>query len=517
MIKRHETMINSTRRGIVSLAMLLLVAAGPAFAEDVLGSVDGFEGGCDGPGTVCNAGSGFVGVFGWALATTGVLRVEILVESVQFPGTVTNLGRAVYGLARPGVTDTYPGYPNSALPGWGYNINSTLFANGLYDVSARVVTAGGATEELAARQVQFTNNSAVLRPFGEIERPGQHEDVYGTCERAFCGDGICEIGLGENCIGCPLDCNGQELGLFNDFCCGYSAGPNPIACDEPQPPAVPGGPTGALVCEQGFYACSEERQIRYTVVSGWALDLGISEEDAGIAWVELETNGALIGNTRTSCVFDRHLGGLTNCYGLARVDLESRFPFAFDAPSAGYRFVLDVGAMLEYDLVTLGSNELIVRAGDWENQFEDIDRVSVNFLCAEDFSEPSFGEVESPRTTRLYSGLVDFEGWALDGEGVDRVEIFVDGILVPGTLYGAGLGTRPLVSADYPGFEDTAAPVWRLAGFDTSTLSDGFHTFLARVVDDEGDNTFIGGEVTFRVDNTMAGVLGLYKPMRFEP
>ncbi|MCP4250090.1 MAG: hypothetical protein GY778_23865, partial [bacterium] len=126
-------------RGIGSLAMLILVTAlmlvtaVPVSAEEVVeGNVDGFDGDCDGPGTACNAGSGFVGVFGWALATTGVQRVEILIESVQFPGTVTNLGRAVYGLLRPDVTAVNPGYPDSDAPGWAYNINSTLFANGSF-------------------------------------------------------------------------------------------------------------------------------------------------------------------------------------------------------------------------------------------------------------------------------------------------------------------------------------------------------------------------------------------------
>ncbi len=499
------------RRGIAILAMWMLVMAVPVSGQEViLGFVDGFDGDCNGPGTACNAGSGFVGVFGWASATTGVKRVEILIESVEFPGNVTNLGRALTGQPRDGGLGDV---------GWVYNINSTLFGNGQYDVWARVVTYGGSIAELAPKQVLFTNNPTVLRPFGEIDRPGQNEDLYGTCDRGFCGDGVCEIGLGENCRNCPVDCNGREFGLFDDFCCGYNVSRNPRDCDDPDPSGDP----DVAICQQGGFVCSEERRTRYTVVRGYALDLGISDEDAGIAWVELETNGALVGNTRTNCVFDRQQGGLTNCYGLPRVDLESRYPYAFDAPSAGYRFVLDVGFMLEYDLVTLGSNELIVRAGDWADQFEDIDRVSVNFFCAEDVPEPSFGEVESPRPGRLYSGLLNFEGWALDGEGIDRIELFVDGIpvenLVPGvvTEYGPGLGTRPHVAADYPGFPDTERPVWRLVGFDTSTLDNGFHSFLVRAVDDDGDNTFIGGEVIFRTDNSLAGTAGLYKPLAVQP
>ncbi len=534
----------------VSLLMLATLIGGGFTADPALGScetigddticgrIDGFVGDCDGPGTLCNAGSGFVEVIGYALASTSVHRVEVLIESVQFPGNVITLGRATYGSPRPDAAEEYPGFPGEPNFGWSYNINSTLFANGQYDVWVRITSAGGASKELLPKQVLFTNNPSVLMPFGEIERPGQNEDVFGTCDRGFCGDFVCEIGLGENCLNCPNDCNGQELGLPNDFCCGYDAGRNPLACDDRQPPPFPGGEPGRMVCNEfPGRICSEERQTRYTVVSGWALDLGIQDEDTGIAWVELETNGALVGNTRTSCEFDRRLGGLTNCYGLPRIDIENRFPFAFDAPSAGYRFVLDVGAMLNDDLVTHGSNELIVRAGDWSAQFEDIDRVSVNFLCEEDFSEPAFGEIEAPREGRLYNGEVSFTGWALDGEGVKSIDLFVDGEIIATLILGAatdgmgiaipggfayddndpefdlpgGFGTRPLVNADYPGFQDSDAPVWQLTRFDTTKLTNGFHTLQVRVTDRQGDSNFIGGEVTFRVDNSDFALLGLYK------
>ncbi len=521
MIKRQAGM----RRGAVSWAvfalMLTLAGAGASGAQDgeiVLGFVEGFDGDCDGPGTSCNAGSGFVGVFGWALAESGVVRVEVLIESVQFPGDVVTLGRALYGAPRPDVTAQHPGFPNSAAPGWSYNINSPLFANGQYHVWARVLTVDGATVSLEPAEVLFTNNQSVLRPFGEIERPGQNEDVYGNCDRAFCGDGVCEVGLGENCVACPSDCNGQQTGAFDDFCCGFGSGSrNALDCEGTQPVFPGDDPPDdpVLVCQEPPFTCSDERQIRYAVVSGYALDLGLTIEDTGISWVELETNGAIIGNTRTSCVFDPRAGGLSNCYGLPRIDLETRFPFAFDAPSAGYRFVMDVGAMLNNQTVTLGSNELIVRAGDWSEQFEDIDRVSVNFFCAEDFAEEGFGEIESPREGRLYSGLLTFQGWALDGEGVDQVLLYVDGVLIAtlseGMGYGPGLGTRPVVAADYPGFPDTLAPVWRFEDFDTNTLNNGFHSFQVQVIDDDGNSNFIGGEVVFRVDNSVMGLRGLYK------
>ncbi|MEM7350683.1 MAG: Ig-like domain-containing protein [Acidobacteriota bacterium] len=474
------------RSGIVCLGMLVLLTASPAIGQEtLLGNFDGAF--CVEPGMSCNAGSGFIGLVGWALASTPIRRVVLQVDGEDF-------GQVFYGQPRPDVTALFPGFPNSANPGWSYNLNSTLFLNGEHEVSVRVETTGGSSFTLQGEDLLFTNTPHLLEPFGEIDSPRQNEDVFGTCSSFVVGDDICEIGLGENCLN-SSDCN-ENINIndpLGQFCCGLDADPNPIGCNDP-----------ADRCNASGNTCSDESQIRYTVVRGWALDLGITQEDTGISWVELETNGALVGNTRTSCIFDPNQGGLTNCYGLPRLDLEGSYPFAFNAPSAGYRFALDVGGLITSGLVERGSNILTVRAGDISNQFEDIDDVPVNFLCAEEVSEPSFGRIESPREGRIYSGNLTFEGWALDGEGVFGVRIFVDGSLISGTLYGPGLGTRPLVAAEYPGFQDTSAPVWRLANFDTNQLTNGTHTLQVQVVDDLGDAVFIGGEVTFRVLNATA-------------
>ena len=142
-------------------------------------------------------------------------------------------------------------------------------------------------------------------------------------------------------------------------------------------------------------------------------------------------------------------------------------------------------------------------AGDISNQTANIDEFPVNFLCEEEVPEPSFGKIESPRAGRVYDGLLTFQGWALDGEGVDRVEVYVDGVLIPGTMFGVGLGTRALVAAEYPGFQDSEAPVWRLADYDTNLISDGFHQVQVAVIDTDGNSVFIGGEVTFLIDNVV--------------
>jgi hypothetical protein len=48
---------------------------------------------------------------------------------------------------------------------------------------------------------------------------------------AVCGNGVCEIGNGEDCESCSADCNGVQNGNPTQrFCCGDGAGQNPVGC-----------------------------------------------------------------------------------------------------------------------------------------------------------------------------------------------------------------------------------------------------------------------------------------------
>jgi subtilisin family serine protease len=58
-------------------------------------------------------------------------------------------------------------------------------------------------------------------------------DGFDTSACATCGNDVCEILGGEDCLSCPADCNGVQSGNPNNqFCCGDGAGSNPVACDD---------------------------------------------------------------------------------------------------------------------------------------------------------------------------------------------------------------------------------------------------------------------------------------------
>lgn len=394
--------------GILAASMLLVVPAA-AWAAAPFGYIDAGEG-IDGAG-------GILGLTGWALDDQPIESVDIFVD-----GAIA--GRAIYGLNRPDVTVLYPGFPNSAMPGWVINLDTSRYLNGLHTVSALVNSTSGERVFLNAVLYEFLNTTANLVPFGAIDSPLPNTELFGNCDLA--------------------------------------------------------GPR------------------RYSVISGFALDTGIEIGDTGVGYVELMIDGALWANSRVDCEFDLARGGLSDCYGLRRFDVESAFPSLRDAPHSGFRFVIDVGFLINIDRVA-GFHVLSIRAGDVKGQVAEIAELPVTFFCDDLIdNEGSFGDIDFPLLPLLFSGSPTFTGWALDWEGIADVQIRVDGVPFGSATRGQ---PRPKVTSQFPGYPDSAAPGWRFT-LDTTLVSNGSHN-LQVVVRDQSPaavETLIG-ERLFTVEN----------------
>ena len=380
----------------------LFVGLSAAVAAPPFGSFGGKAGGG-------NSGAGILPLFGWALDDDGVSAVDIVVDGVV-------VGRAHYGRTRPGVSAQFPGFPDSAAPGFAFQLDTTHYLNGLHTVAARVVSQSGEVATLKSRTFEFLNLSHNLAPFGTVEFPSHQAELRGNCNLA-------------------------------------------------------------------------DPARRFSVISGYALDAGIDDDDHGVGYVELLIDRALWANTNTDCRFSTVEGGLSDCYGLRRLDIERFFPALRDSPHSGFRFVLDVGFLMTGVGYAPGAHTLLVRAGDVANQVRNIHELKVTFTCDEDEgNEESFGEVRRPRPGNLYGGTIVVDGWALDWEGVDRVFIIVDGTEVGEAARGfADAKVTPL----YPGYPDSAFPGFRFS-LDTTALANGSHELEALVRDDLGNDTYIG-------------------------
>lgn len=366
-----------------------------------------------------NGASGVVGVHGWCLDDDGVAYVDIYVDGVI-------VGRADYGRNRPGVAQMYPGYPDSDAAGFGFLLDTTRFPNGTHTISAKCVSLSGEQVWLQQKEVEFTNTSNMLKPFGEITFPEADVEMKGVCDLT-------------------------------------------------------------------------DPNRRYAVISGWVLDLGLTPEDNGVGYVELMIDGVIHANTRLHCTFDPLLGGFTNCYGLESLDVFERYPMIFNATHAGFRFVIDVGVLISSFGLSEGNHHISIRAGDISDQVSEIANMNVVFKCAEPAAnEESFGAFDILGGL-MQSGLMEIEGWALDWEGVNHVEVWVDGMYMGNATYGT---PRPDISASFPGYPDSAAPGFVFV-LDTTLLSDGEHEVAIRVVDAAGEPTIIGVKSFVVLNNPM--------------
>jgi N-acetylmuramoyl-L-alanine amidase len=408
---------------LIAVALLSALSAIPGWAAPPFGSFGGIVGGG-------NSGAGLLPLTGWALDDNGILAVDVLVDGLV-------AGRAAYGRARAGVTARFPGFPDSAAPGWGIQIDTTHYLNGLHTVSVRVKSRSGEVVFLPSQVINFTNVQANLAPFGVIEFPKAQAELRGNCDL-------------------------------------YS-------------------PTR-----------------RYAVVSGYALDAGTTPADTGVAYVELLIDRA-VGfdpdpdplhlkhppqpveyNSDIACTFSATKGGQTNCYGIRRLDVEQVYPSLTDSPHSGFRFVLDIGNLVNpLAGYSQGAHILTIRAGDHASQVRDIAEIPVTFTCDQNLTnEASFGDIDLPLNGLLYHGVINVTGWALDWDGVANVQIFTDGH--PFSFATRGI-PRPDVSAlsYYPGYPDIATPGWQYA-LDTRLLQNGEHFIDVVVTDTKGVSTYIG-------------------------
>jgi hypothetical protein len=377
-----------------------------------------------------NSGAGLLPLTGWALDDNGILAVDVLVDGLV-------AGRAAYGRARAGVSARFPGFPDSAASGFAIQLDTTHYLNGLHTVSIRVKSRAGEVLFLPPQVINFNNVQANLAPFGVIEFPKAQAELRGNCDV-------------------------------------YS-------------------PTR-----------------RYAVVSGYALDAGTTQADTGVAYVELLIDRA-VGfdpdpdplhlknppqpveyNSDLACTFSATKGGQTNCYGIRRLDVEQVYPSLTDSPHSGFRFVLDIGNLVNpLAGYSQGAHILTIRAGDHASQVRDIAEIPVTFTCDQNLpNESSVGSIDLPTNGLLYHGTIQTSGWALDWEGVSSVQILVDGH--PNGYATLGFA-RPDVFAlsYYPGYPNVGNPGWQYA-LDTTTLQNGEHFIDVVVTDIFGVPTYIG-------------------------
>lgn len=105
-------------------------------------------------------------------------------------------------------------------------------------------------------------------------------------------------------------------------------------------------------------------------------------------------------------------------------------------------------------------------------------------------NQPPFGNVDYPEPDSSVSanGVLQIEGWALDDNAVDHVDVLIDGLQIRQAVMGI---YRADVAAYYP--DNTHALVSGfLLYFDSTRLTNGVHTVTVKAVDNQGQIGLLG-------------------------
>jgi hypothetical protein len=370
-------------------------------------------------------------VSGWAIDDVDVDHIDFLMDGQIVAGAV---GRglpstAIYGTTRPDVAAAFPDVPNSLYSGFKANVDTTKLINGLHQLSVRVTDNDGASRVIGTRNIQVINNGANLAPFGQIDFPLDKSNLFCTT--------ITDV--------VPSPCTPEVCGFFLT-----------------------------------------------NVVAGWALDVGARLDAGQVSYVELLLDGAIIANTRTDCV---QVGdSFANCYGINRPDVARSYSGYVNADNAGFLFSFGLvsSESEESGLIHItnpdgdtvgftrpGKHTLAVRVGDEEETVTQLGAMSVNVFCdASGADFPAFGYIDTPSDYQFINGIFNVFGWAFDFNGVQRIEVDVDGQVVGTATYGLSRPDVPTTDPRVP-----SVSVGFSFNLDTTRLSDSEHDLVIYVVD----------------------------------
>ncbi|MEH7115506.1 Ig-like domain-containing protein, partial [Neobacillus niacini] len=183
-------------------------------------------------------------------------------------------------------------------------------------------------------------------------------------------------------------------------------------------------------------------------VNGWFLDAN------GVSKLEVFVDDKRMGEAQ---------------YGISRSDVLKAYP-EYQNANSGYQYILNVKNL------TNGNHKLTVRETGLNGATNELDSLVINVQ-----NLPAKGYIDTPANGHALMGEIPVNGWFLDGSGVSKIEILVDGKSMGEAQYGL---TRYDVSKAFPEYKNANAGY----GFtlNTKNLVNGQHRLTVREIGNNG-------------------------------
>ena len=170
--------------------------------------------------------------------------------------------------------------------------------------------------------------------------------------------------------------------------------------------------------------------------------------------------------------------------GLPRIDVVETFPNWPGIQNIAPGFQIGVLA----SRLTNGTHTVEVRVLTSDNRVTVLGNRTI--VVDNSINQPPFGNLDNPDNSAAFnaSGSFPVYGWVTDTDGVARVDIWVDGGILQGAVYG---DARPDVGNTFPDFPNALFSAF-IANIDSTRLIDGLHLLEVRATDTKGLSRLIG-------------------------
>lgn len=178
---------------------------------------------------------------------------------------------------------------------------------------------------------------------------------------------------------------------------------------------------------------------------------------------------------------------------LPRIDIVEAYPDWPGIHTARPGFITGFRA----DRFTNGPHTVEVRVYLSDGSVQFLGRRTININNT--VNQAPFGFLDIPDASGIknVSGAFPVNGWAADLDGIQTIEVMIDGGILQGAMYG---DPRPDVGATYPDFTSAQFSGF-VANIDSTRIENGIHTLTVRATDKKGMSATIGHRTVQIINN----------------